>query len=196
MVHQDHGIGRFQGLETLEVGGMRREFMVLAYQGGDKLKVPVDAFDRVQKYASAEGARPVVDKLGSGSWDKTKKRVKKAMRDMAAELLKLYAARVMSNTLEAAPWGDGSIEILRGAATEATADLKTRHECIVVWGSLTLADALFRAGLVDVLRLRVVPVLIGAGRPFTPADLGDRPLELDHVAPHPSGHLGLTYRLN
>ena len=93
VVHQDHGIGRFQGLETLEVGGMRREFMVLAYQGGDKLKVPVDAFDRVQKYASAEGARPVVDKLGSGSWEKTKKRVKKAMRDMAAELLKLYAAR-------------------------------------------------------------------------------------------------------
>ena len=93
VVHQDHGIGRFQGLETLEVGGMRREFMVLAYQGGDKLKVPVDAFDRVQKYASAEGARPVVDKLGSGTWEKTKKRVKKAMRDMAAELLKLYAER-------------------------------------------------------------------------------------------------------
>ncbi len=93
VVHQDHGIGRFEGLETLEVAGMRREFMVLSYQGGDKLKVPVDAFDRVQKYASAEGARPVTDKLGSGTWEKTKKRVKKAMRDMAAELLKLYAER-------------------------------------------------------------------------------------------------------
>ena len=93
VVHQDHGIGRFEGLETLEVGGLRREFMVLSYQGGDKLKVPVEAFDRVQKYASAEGARPIVDKLGSGTWEKTKKRVKKAMRDMAAELLKLYAER-------------------------------------------------------------------------------------------------------
>ena len=93
VVHQDHGIGRFEGLETLEVGGLRREFMVLAYLGGDKLKVPVDAFDRVQKYASAEGARPIVDKLGSGAWEKTKKRVKKAMRDMAEELLKLYAER-------------------------------------------------------------------------------------------------------
>ena len=93
VVHQDHGIGRFEGLETLEVGGLRREFMVLAYQGGDKLKVPVESFDRVQKYASAEGARPIVDKLGSGTWEKTKKRVKKAMRDMAAELLKLYAER-------------------------------------------------------------------------------------------------------
>jgi transcription-repair coupling factor (superfamily II helicase) len=93
VVHEDHGIGRFHGLETLEVGGARREFMVLSYQGGDKLKVPVEAFDRVQKYASAEGARPVIDRLGSGNWVKTKRRVKKAMRDMAAELLKLYAER-------------------------------------------------------------------------------------------------------
>jgi transcription-repair coupling factor (superfamily II helicase) len=93
VVHQDHGIGRFEGLETLDVEGVRREFMVLVYQGGDKLKVPVESFDRVQKYASAEGARPVLDKLGSGSWEKTKRRVKKAMRDMAAELLKLYAER-------------------------------------------------------------------------------------------------------
>ena len=93
VVHEDHGIGRFEGLETLDLGGAPREFMVLAYQGGDKLKVPVDAFDRVQKYASAEDARPALDRLGSGSWDKVKKRVKKAMRDMAAELLKLYAER-------------------------------------------------------------------------------------------------------
>ena len=93
VVHQDHGIGRFEGLETLEVGGLRLEFMVLVYQGGDKLKVPVESFDRVQKYATAEGARPVIDRLGSGSWDKVKKRVRKAMRDMAAELLRLYAER-------------------------------------------------------------------------------------------------------
>jgi transcription-repair coupling factor (superfamily II helicase) len=93
VVHQDHGIGRFEGLETLEVGGIRREFMVLGYQAGDKLKVPIDAFDRVQKYASAEGARPAIDKLGSGQWDKVKRRVRKAMRDMAAELLRLYAER-------------------------------------------------------------------------------------------------------
>ena len=93
VVHEEHGIGRFAGLETLEIGGAPREFMVLAYQGGDRLKVPVDAFDRVQKYASAEHARPALDRLGSGSWDRVKKRVKKAMRDMAAELLKLYAER-------------------------------------------------------------------------------------------------------
>jgi transcription-repair coupling factor (superfamily II helicase) len=93
VIHQDHGIGRFEGLETLALAGLERELMVLVYQGGDKLKVPVDAFDRVQKYASAEGARPALDRLGSGSWDKVKKRVRRAMRDMASELLKLYAER-------------------------------------------------------------------------------------------------------
>jgi transcription-repair coupling factor (superfamily II helicase) len=93
VVHEEHGIGRFLGLETLEVGGAPREIMVLGYQGGDKLKVPVEGFDRIQKYASAEGARPGVDRLGSGTWEKTKSRVKKAMRDMAQELLKLYAER-------------------------------------------------------------------------------------------------------
>jgi transcription-repair coupling factor (superfamily II helicase) len=93
VVHEEHGIGRFIGLETLEVGGTTREFMVLAYHGGDKLKVPVEAFDRIQKYSSAEGARPAIDKLGSGAWEKTKTRVKKAMRDMAKELLRLYAER-------------------------------------------------------------------------------------------------------
>jgi len=93
VVHEEHGIGRFVGLETLDVGGATREFMVLAYQGGDKLKVPVEAFDRIQKYASAESARPAIDKLGSGSWERTKTRVRKAMRDMAKELLRLYAER-------------------------------------------------------------------------------------------------------
>jgi transcription-repair coupling factor (superfamily II helicase) len=93
VVHQDHGIGRFLGLETIEVAGAAREFMVLVYQGGDKLKVPIESFDRVQKYSSAAGAPAVVDRLGSGNWEKVKKRVKKAMRDMAAELLRLYAER-------------------------------------------------------------------------------------------------------
>ncbi len=93
VVHEEHGIGRFLGLETLEIGGTTREFMVLGYQAGDKLKVPVESFDRIQKYASAESARPAVDRLGSGAWEKTKTRVQKAMRDMAQELLRLYAER-------------------------------------------------------------------------------------------------------
>jgi transcription-repair coupling factor (superfamily II helicase) len=93
VVHEEHGVGRFLGLETLELGGSTREFMVLAYKGGDKLKVPVESFDRIQKHTSVEGTKPQIDRLGSGSWERVKKRVKKAMRDMAQELLKLYAER-------------------------------------------------------------------------------------------------------
>jgi dihydrofolate reductase len=100
---------------------------------------------------------------------------------------------VVSNSLDTAPWGDGAIEILRGDGAESAAALKDRYAHIIVWGSLTLADALFEAGLVDQLRLRVVPVLIGAGRSFTPERLGDRRLALDHTASLPSGHVTLQY---
>lgn len=116
--------------------------------------------------------------------------------EVVAEAINRLPKFVVSNTLTQAPWGDGSIEILRGDGVESAAALKNRFHAIVVWGSLVLADALFEAGLVDELRLRVVPVLIGSGRPFTPAALGDRRLELDHVASHPSGHVGLSYRLS
>jgi transcription-repair coupling factor (superfamily II helicase) len=93
VVHEEHGVGRFEGLETLEVGGAAHDFMVLGYEGGDRLKVPVEAFDRIQKHTSVEGARPRIDRLGSGSFDRVKRRVRKAMRDMARELLRLYAER-------------------------------------------------------------------------------------------------------
>jgi transcription-repair coupling factor (superfamily II helicase) len=93
VVHEEHGIGRFLGLETIDLAGATREFMVLGYKGGDKLKVPIEAFDRIQKHTSTEGSRPQIDRLGSGSWERVKKRVKKAMRDMAQELLRLYAER-------------------------------------------------------------------------------------------------------
>jgi dihydrofolate reductase len=102
---------------------------------------------------------------------------------------------VVSNSLTHAPWGDTSLEILRGDGAASVAALKGRHDGIVVWGSLTLADALFEAGLVDEVRLRVVPKLIGAGRSFTPSSLGERRLELDHVVSHPSGHVGIHYRV-
>jgi dihydrofolate reductase len=116
--------------------------------------------------------------------------------ERVAEPINRLPKFVVSNTLETAPWGDGTIDILRGDGVESTAALKKRFDGIVVWGSLTLADALFGAGLVDALRLRVVPVLIGQGRSFTPAGLGERRLELDHVVPHESGYVGLTYRVH
>jgi dihydrofolate reductase len=117
-------------------------------------------------------------------------------QDPVAEPINRLPKFVVSNTLTDAPWGEsGSVEILRGNPTESVAALKNRYRAIVVWGSLTLTDALFGHGLVDELRLRVVPVLIGDGRSFTPAGLGERRLALDHVVSHPSGHVGVTYHV-
>ena len=91
VVHVDHGIGVFVGLKRIAVGTDPQEFMELRYAGEDKLFVPVERLDLVQRYTGA--ARPALDKLGGTTWEKAKTRVKKAMRDMAEELLKLYAAR-------------------------------------------------------------------------------------------------------
>ena len=91
VVHVDHGIGVFVGLKRIEVGVEPQEFMELRYAGDDKLFVPVERLDLVQRYSGA--ARPALDRLGGTTWEKAKTRVKKAMRDMAEELLKLYATR-------------------------------------------------------------------------------------------------------
>ncbi len=91
VVHVDHGIGIFVGLKQIGIGQSQQEFMELRYAGEDKLFVPVERLDLIQKYSGT--AKPALDKLGGTSWERTKTRVKKAMRDMAEELLKLYAAR-------------------------------------------------------------------------------------------------------
>jgi transcription-repair coupling factor (superfamily II helicase) len=91
VVHVDHGIGVFVGLKRIAVGLEPQEFMELRYAADDKLFVPVERLDLVQRYSGA--ARPALDRLGGTTWEKAKTRVRKAMRDMAEELLKLYAAR-------------------------------------------------------------------------------------------------------
>ncbi|WP_022892886.1 dihydrofolate reductase family protein [Agromyces subbeticus] len=113
--------------------------------------------------------------------------------ERVAELIDRLPKFVISNTLTEAPWGDGEIGVLHGDGVEATAALKQRFDTVIVWGSLTLTDALLRAGLVDELHLRVVPVLLGAGRSFTPAELGDRSIELDRVTQRPGGVVSLRY---
>ncbi|MGB8657154.1 MAG: transcription-repair coupling factor [Candidatus Zixiibacteriota bacterium] len=92
VVHIDHGIGRYAGLETLEVDGKKRECLKLTYQGDDKLFVPIEEFNRVHKFAGKEGA-PGLSKLGGSAWENLKKRAKRAIQDMAQELIGLYAER-------------------------------------------------------------------------------------------------------
>ncbi len=93
VVHVDHGIGRFEGLQTLETGGATREFMLLYYAENAKLFVPVERLDLVSRFSSGEAAQPTLDRLGGLGWLKTKAKAKRAMRDMADELLRLYAER-------------------------------------------------------------------------------------------------------
>jgi transcription-repair coupling factor (superfamily II helicase) len=94
VVHVDHGIARFGGLQTLDLAPDKRgEFMLLYYADDAKLFVPVERLDLVQRYSSAEGNQPTLDRLGGLGWLKTKAKAKRAMRDMADELLRLYAER-------------------------------------------------------------------------------------------------------
>ncbi|HUQ86734.1 MAG TPA: transcription-repair coupling factor, partial [Vicinamibacterales bacterium] len=93
IVHVDHGIGQFVGLKQISIAGgdIVQEFLELRYHADAKLFVPVERLDLIQKYTG--GSNPPLDRLGGTTWEKAKTKVKKAMRDMAEELLKLYAAR-------------------------------------------------------------------------------------------------------
>jgi transcription-repair coupling factor (superfamily II helicase) len=95
VVHIDHGIAIYQGLRQIPVAGATRDFMLLTFQDDAKLYVPLERLDLVEKYRSHEGAKPPLDRLGGATWERTKTRVKKALRDMAQELLQLYAERKM-----------------------------------------------------------------------------------------------------
>jgi transcription-repair coupling factor (superfamily II helicase) len=96
VVHVEHGIGQYQGLKEINQGDGNAEFMLLEYAEASRLYVPLTRLDLVQKYRSSEGAKPVLSHLGTAAWAKTKARVRKAMKDMADELLKLYAERRMA----------------------------------------------------------------------------------------------------
>ncbi len=94
VVHLDHGIARYMGLREIDQDGVRVEFMILEFADAARLYVPLTRLDLIQKYRSTDsGPQPVLNRLGTQQWAKTKSRVKKAMQDMADELLKLYAQR-------------------------------------------------------------------------------------------------------
>ncbi|MEF9951514.1 MAG: transcription-repair coupling factor [Clostridium sp.] len=93
VVHINHGIGKFEGINELKVEGVKRDFLVLNYRGDDTLYVPVDQLDMVQKYIGSDEKIPKMNKLGGQEWSKTKGKVRESLKEMADELLKLYAQR-------------------------------------------------------------------------------------------------------
>lgn len=93
MVHLDFGVGVYQGLQHISLQGSEGDFLLLEYAGNDKLYLPVDRINLVQRYIGAEGTEPRLDRLGGASWEKAKSRARAAVQEMAEELLKIYAAR-------------------------------------------------------------------------------------------------------
>ncbi len=93
VVHVRHGIGQFVEVQRIEVEGVAKDCVVLSYSSSDKLYVPNDQMDLLQKYSGSEGKKPPIDKIGGTTWGKTTAKAKKAVKDMAAELLRIYAAR-------------------------------------------------------------------------------------------------------
>lgn len=96
VVHVHHGVGRYLGVETLEVGDVHRDYIKLQYKGTDQLFVPVDQMDQVQKYVASEDKSPKLNKLGGSEWKKTKAKVQQSVEDIAEELIALYKEREMS----------------------------------------------------------------------------------------------------
>ncbi len=93
VVHIDHGIGEFSGLQKIEVNGKEQEAIRLTYRGGDVLYVNIHSLHRISKYTSKEGTAPKINKLGTGTWAATKSKTKTRVKELAYDLLKLYAKR-------------------------------------------------------------------------------------------------------
>jgi transcription-repair coupling factor (superfamily II helicase) len=93
VVHAQHGIGRYQGLETLEFEGFTNDFLLITYQDDDRLYLPVDRMGMIQKYMGVEGIAATLDKMGGKTWQRIRSRVKKSVEKIAGRLLKLYAER-------------------------------------------------------------------------------------------------------
>lgn len=93
VVHEQHGIGKYLGLSTLEIGGLQRDYLLVKYGGADKLYIPVEQIRLIQKYIGEDGKTPRLHSLGSGEWNRLKNRVKASVQELAGELLALYAAR-------------------------------------------------------------------------------------------------------
>lgn len=93
IVHVNHGVGKYVGMETLEVAGVKQDYMSIIYENDAKLFIPVTQIHLIQKYVASDGRDPKVNKLGGSEWAKTKKKVAKKIEDIADELIELYAKR-------------------------------------------------------------------------------------------------------
>ena len=93
VVHENHGLGIYQGIEKIEIDRIEKDYMKISYAGGGNLYIPATQMDLIQKYASADAKKPKLNRLGGQDWERTKTRVRKAVQVIARDLVELYAAR-------------------------------------------------------------------------------------------------------
>lgn len=94
VVHMAHGIGQYQGITTLSVKGIQKDYLTIAYAGKDKIYVPVEKISTIYKYTGKDGIEPKLNSLGSNNWEKTKRYVQSKIKDISQELIKLYKERI------------------------------------------------------------------------------------------------------
>ncbi|EKN62658.1 transcription-repair coupling factor [Schinkia azotoformans] len=122
VVHVNHGIGKYLGIETLEINGVHKDYLHLKYSGNDKLYVPVEQIDQVQKYVASEGKEPKIYKLGGTDWKKVKTKVQKSVQNIADDLIKLYAEREASKGYAFAKDGEEQRELESSFSYQETED--------------------------------------------------------------------------
>lgn len=129
VVHVNHGIGKYLGIETLIINGIHKDYLHIRYQGTDKLYVPVEQIDLVMKYVGSEGKEPKIYKLGGTDWKKVKKKVQSSVEDIADDLIKLYAEREAAVGYAYSPDGDMQRDFETSFAYQETDDqLRSIHE--------------------------------------------------------------------
>ncbi len=122
VVHEAHGVGRFIGLQTLTIGGIQTELVALEYARGDKLYVPVSSLHLISRYTGASPEAAPLHKLGGDQWDKLKRKAAEKVRDVAAELLEVYARRAARQGVSCPPAGDEYAAFAAAFAFEETPD--------------------------------------------------------------------------
>ena len=131
MVHIDFGVALYRGLEHLSLTGLEGDFLLLEYAGGDKLYLPVDRINLVQRYVGAEGIEPRLDRLGAAGWEKAKAKARSEVQEMAAELLKIHAAREVQEGFRFSPADEMYREFEAAFAFEETPDQATAIDQVI-----------------------------------------------------------------
>jgi transcription-repair coupling factor (superfamily II helicase) len=174
VVHQDHGIGRYTGLTKIRLEGSENDFLKIHYRGDDRLYLPVDRLNVIQKYMGVDDIEPVLDKMGGKSWEKVKARIRRSAEKIAGELLKLYASRKVRKGIAFRPVDEYMLEFEGGFAFNETPDqLKAIEDVLSDMTATVPMDRLIcgdvgygktevalRAGFVAVFNGKQVAVLV------------------------------------